>query len=297
METAEVAERPSEEPAAAEPAEEPAEEQPLAGGDAEDMEPEDSRDPDGDARLACPAELPQGMACVRGGTFLRGDEEDESASSPAEVFVSSFLMDTHETTWAEYNECVAARRCERPIRYRRFMGPRQPAIAMRFEDAVAYCEMRGKRLPTEAEWERAARGEQNTAYPWGDAPATCDRANVRDARGHGCGTEITSNVGSYPAGHFGLYDMAGNVDEWTADWWAPCYRGCERECGQECEGDNPRGPCGGASECPGRVLRVVRGGSWWWDGGHARATFRRGKPPRNRANHRYGIRCARDVAL
>jgi len=242
----------------------------------------------------CPDEVPEGMACVGGGWFERGSDDRPETSTPEEIFVETFFMDLTEATNEAYGECVEAGDCERAFPYRNFRRPRQPVVAMHWRDAVAFCERQGKRLPTEAEWERAARGPNNTRFPWGDEPAGCDQVHVRDRSGRGCGTETTREVGTLPPGHWGLYDMAGNVDEWTADWWTPCFRGCPGECGDDCAGENPRGPCGGAEECE-RRNKVVRGGSWWYRLDHATGTFRRGKPPVNTPHHRYGIRCARGL--
>ena len=240
-------------------------------------------------------DVPTHMACVHGGWFERGSTREDNEGSVARIFVRTFWMDRHEVTNALYAECVDAGVCEAPFPYREFRRPAQPVVAMHWRDADAYCRWRGQRLPTEAEWERAARGPDSTIFPWGDEPTPCVHANVKDNRGHGCGTETTHDVGSMPAGHWGLFDMAGNVDEWVADWYAPCYAGCPDECGEACAGEDPRGPCGGAAECPGRRLRVVRGGSWWWPITHATGTYRRGKPPVNAVHHRYGFRCAGDV--
>ncbi|HJL01453.1 MAG TPA: SUMF1/EgtB/PvdO family nonheme iron enzyme [Polyangiaceae bacterium LLY-WYZ-15_(1-7)] len=274
---------------------------PTSGGGTGAGPADASNDPEAsamDARrapAACPAEAPEGMACVGGGWFLRGSERAPNEGPPVEVFVETFFMERHEVTNAAYAECVEAGVCEPPFPYRAFRRPRQPVVAMRWEDADAYCRWRGRRLPTEVEWERGARGPENTTYPWGDDPAGCDRVHVRDRRGHGCGTETTREVGTLPAGHWGLFDMAGNVDEWVADWYAPCFEGCPGACGEACAGEEPRGPCDGAPECRNR-LRVVRGGSWWWPLDHATGAFRRGKPPANGVHHRYGFRCARDLA-
>lgn len=244
---------------------------------------------------ACAA--PPEMACIPAGSFLRGSEREPNERPIERVVVSAFWMDRHEVTNASYAECVAAGACQRAFPYRAFRAADQPVVAMDWADADAYCRFRGKRLPTEAEWERAARGPDATTFPWGDdRPRDCSRAHVRDVRGPGCGADTTLPVGALPAGHFGLFDMAGNVDEWVADWYSPCYRGCANECGDACAGTDPRGPCEGAPSCTGRRLRVVRGGSWWWPLEHATGTYRRGKPPVNVVHHRYGFRCARSQA-
>ena len=239
--------------------------------------------------------VPADMSCVVGGTFERGDPGDPATAPVEAVTVSTFLMDRREVSNAAYAECVDAAVCAPAFPFRGFGAPDLPAVAMRWEDARAYCAWKGKRLPFEAEWERAARGAGNTRWPHGDERGGCGRVHVRDARGRGCGTELTRPVGTLPAGHWGLHDMAGNVDEWVQDWFSDCYRGCPGECGDDCAGVDPRGPCGGAAACPGRSRRVVRGGSWWWSEPFATGSRRRGKPPSNTAHHRYGFRCARDA--
>lgn len=247
----------------------------------------------------CPAVIPEGMACVPGGSFVRGSDDGPPEERPAErVSVSTFLMDTHEVTNAHYRECVDARVCRRSMPFRGYMDAAQPALAMRWEDADAYCAWRDKRLPTEAEWERAASGEADTRFPWGDEDDDpCARAIVRVSRGRGCGREVTWPVGSLPPGPYGLYDMAGNAWEWVADHHARCYRGCNRECGDACSGRDPRGLCGDPhAPCPEALgQRTVRGGSWWYDIDRATVSARRGVPGANPNPHRFGFRCARDV--
>ena len=206
------------------------------------------------------------MACVLGGTFILGDEHGRpDEREPGEVYVDTFYMDIYEVTNEAYEHCIEAGLCERPMPFRRFRRPRQPMVAVSWFDAVHHCEMLGRRLPTEAEWERAASGPDHTRYPWGDEPLGCERAAVKDERGEGCGRLITHDVGSFDPGYWGLYDMAGNVHEWVQDRYSECLRGCDNECGDACFGRNPRGPCGGGLErCPGHGMRSVRGGSWWW---------------------------------
>jgi formylglycine-generating enzyme required for sulfatase activity len=102
-------------------------------------------------------------------------------------------------------------------------------------------------------------------------------------------------VASFPAGHWGLFDMAGNVHEWVQDRYSGCLRGCADECGDACFGEDPGGPCGGATPCKGHGLRSVRGGSWFWPLERARTTARRGSGAPNLGPHRFGFRCARDL--
>lgn len=245
-----------------------------------------------------PAHIPKGMACVHGGVFQLGDARGRREErQPGKVFVDTFLMDTHEVTTEAYESCIEQGVCREPKRYRRYSAPRQPMVAVSWFDAVKYCEHLSKRLPTEAQWERAASGPDDTTYPWGNEPATCERAIIKDRRGEGCGRGVTWKVGSRPAGHWGLFDMAGNVHEWVQDWYSPCLTGCPKACGKACFGVNPKGPCGGARKCPGRRgLRSVRGGSWYWPGTRARASARRGSGAPNRGPHRFGFRCAKDIS-
>ena len=245
----------------------------------------------------CPASPPAEMVCIPGAAFARGDDADPHASPRATVRVSTFLLDVHEVTQAAWAECVAARQCRRLVHFPGYGGRDQPAVGMRWEEAAAFCERRGARLPTEAEWERAASGPDGTRYPWGDEPGSgCERAIVRTRQGRGCGTGTTWPVMSRPADRFGLFDMAGNVWEWVQDAYSECYRGCARECGEACEGTDPRGPCAGAADCPeARGLRVVRGGSWWHDLDRASTRERRGVPALNPNPHRFGFRCARSL--
>jgi len=248
----------------------------------------------------CPprGDWPQGMACVPGGTFTIGSNDGrEDERPPTEVTIAPFFLDRHEVTNAEYRACMEAGACPRHARYVGFLRGEQPVVGVSWPGAVAYCAHVGARLPTDAEFERAARGLDGTIYPWGDdASDPCAHAVVRTRAGPGCGTGVTAAVGSRPAGHFGLFDLAGNVHEWVADRYARCLRGCRRECGDACVGTDPRGPCGGdAQACPGYPLRSIRGGSWYWPLERARGSARRGAHPANEAGHRFGFRCARNL--
>jgi formylglycine-generating enzyme required for sulfatase activity len=210
-------------------------------------------------------------------------------------------MDVHEVTYAEYKGCQKSAGCLRggPL-YNDFSNPKQPINGPNWYAAVKYCELAGKHLPTEAQWEKAARGPDGRTHPWGDEPATCERAVIKDARGRSCGIKKRKEfpdkgrpnvVGSKPPGVYGLYDMSGNSWEWVYDWASDSWAAC----GDACGGVDPKGPCAGAEPCAGHDERVVRGGSWYWDARHATSVYRRTHVPSNDPFHHFGFRCAASV--
>ena len=242
-----------------------------------------------DGFVVCTAP-PADMICIPGGPFLRGSDDGNPDERPrGEVTVSTFHIDRHEVTNAEFGKCMAAGVCELTHHYAGFHSDDQPVVAVDWIAASAYCAWVGKRLPTEAEWEKAARGTDGRTYPWGEEPPTCERAHYAD-----CDPRTSKPVGSFPPGPWGISDMAGNAYEFVQDWYTPCYRGCEGECGADCEGPDPRGPCAGADVCPGHERRVMKGGSWYWGPENARCAHRRPMNP-ERDGHRLGFRCAADV--
>ncbi len=246
------------------------------------------------AAAGCDA-VPEGMACVPAGPFVRGADDGDADERPrAQVELDAFFIDLHEVTYAEYQACVAAKACTRAgPNYKGFSGERQPMLGLNWFQAQAFCTWRGKRWPTEAEWEKAARGLDGRIFPWGDEPATCARAVIEEDGKKGCGLGkppkgATADVGTRAAGAHGLFDMAGNSWEWVSDWYSKSYAAC----GAACEGKNPKGPCAGAARCPGFTEKIVRGGSWFWPAREARASNRRAHTPENRPFHHFGFRCA-----
>jgi serine/threonine-protein kinase len=161
-----------------------------------------------------------------------------------------------------------------------------PVIEVSWYGAAAYCAWAGGRLPTEAEWEYAARGPQATVYPWGDS-FDGERANYCDARcsynwgdaGFDDGFAQWAPVGSHPGGASwcGALDMAGNVWEWVNDWWSDDYYA-------HSPAENPQGPDTG-------TIRIGRGGSWYDPPWHVRASFRKGLSPSSYRMHWIGFRC------
>jgi formylglycine-generating enzyme len=266
--------------------------------------------PDGTVALDC-ATAPAGMACIPGGPATRGFDGPDICPQPenppkpvnhqpsAQIWLQTYYMDVTEVTFEAYKSCEAAGRCNKAgPRYGDFSRPKQPMIGANWYDASKYCEAQGKHLPTEAEWEKAARGPDGELEPWGNEPATCDRAVIMNEAGQrSCGVKKrgdlpekgrTWEVAQKPVGRYGLYDMAGNGEEWVADWYAPTYA----KCGEPCLGTNPEGPCKNADKCPGYTEKIVKGGSWFWPGSCATGYNRRPHVPSNNPYHHFGFRCA-----
>lgn len=247
-------------------------------------------------------DAPDGMVCIPGGSFVRGTDDGPSNTRPKHmIWLETFFLDRHEVTYAEYKACEAEKACPRSgPQYTDFNHPNMPIQGVSWFDAMAYCRVRGKTLPTEAQWEKAARGPDGHLYPWGDEEATCERAILRDASGRACGLPKAYSkpevgrpwdVGSRAPGVYGLFDMVGNSWEWVADWYSRDYA----QCGEACLGNDPQGPCGGGAEpCPGHAFKIVRGGSWYWDKTRATGVYRRPHHPNNRPFHHFGFRCAKN---
>jgi formylglycine-generating enzyme required for sulfatase activity len=214
---------------------------------------------------------------IPGGTFMMGADDLPPFARPRhEVTVKTFQMAKTPVTNRQYKACIAAGACT-PVDLHhppRFEGDDQPAFGMHGAQLKAFAAWAGGRLPTEAEWEYAARsGGKDQKYPWGDAEPTCTLAAVL-----GCGNN-TVPVCSKPAGNTkqGLCDMAGNVWEWVEDFYHDSYDGA---------------PTDGSAWLSTGFRRVVRGGSVLFDATHARASFRDNAGPGDRPGP-IGFRLAR----
>jgi serine/threonine-protein kinase len=222
------------------------------------------------------------QAYVPAGEFIMGSDDEDAKTSieggvafpenpVGVVYLDGFWIDQYEVTNRQYAQCVESAGCSPPwapfseTRPKYYDNPEfsdYPVIYVDWSMARAYCVWAGRRLPTEAEWEKAARGTDGRKYPWGNEPVTGERANFCDTNcprahadhHHDDGYPDTAPVGSFPAGAspYGALDMAGNVWEWTNTLIQPY----------------PYDPADGRESPASGGQRVWRGGpwsnSWWW---------------------------------
>jgi formylglycine-generating enzyme required for sulfatase activity len=242
--------------------------------------------PPGDLPPSLVDEFGVAMVLIPEGIFTMGTNEDaaDAHEKPAhDVYTDAVYMDTHETTNSLYQACVDAGACQSPVFISGYHDNPEfadyPAVRITWDMANQYCTWRGARLPTEAEWEKAARwdpvtGEVST-YPWGEEPPSGRYANT-NAPDYG-----TTPIGSYDHGQspLGLYDMSGNVWEWVSDAYTFDYYA-------DSPSFNPTGP----EEDTGS--RVIRGGSYGDDDFYARTTARVGQNPSWQGA--LGVRCAKE---
>lgn len=223
------------------------------------------------------------VVSIPAGPFIRGTTVGGFDEQPQRTLVlGAFTIDRYEVTNFQYQQFVEAtghRKSGPPSRYAKNMGrmrgPNQPVVYVSWDDAAAYCRWKGKRLPTEAEWEKAMRGTDGRLWPWGNVELAngANWARVQD------GYDVTASVGSFKTDRspYGVMDGAGNVMEWVEDWYSENYY-------KDAPEQNPSGPEFG-------VYRALRGGGYTTSGGDIRITSRSKMVPDFR-DETIGFRCA-----
>lgn len=242
------------------------------------------------------SELDPNLLEIPGGTFDMGCTADNGMCDPENqpahsVTVSPYWIEATEVTVAAYKQCVDAGGCTEPglvapCSYSSPIAPQHPINCVTWQQATDYCTWKGRRLPTEAEWEFAARADSGRTYPWGSAEASCVFAHMfqmtSEQSTYGCDTNDTAQVGSYPDGAspYGGLDMAGNVEEWVADWFSSTWYA-------ESPADDPTGPAEGTQ-------RSVRGGDFYDASPFNLRTVERARANPDIGAPERGFRCAAD---
>lgn len=211
--------------------------------------------------------------------ILNPDRHMLGPEDPAHIVdIDPFYIDMHEVTNADYKNYMEITGYEKPDFWNNpeFNDPRQPVVGVSWKDAINYCVWKKKRLPTEAEWEKASRGKRPVKYPWGDDAPTGQMANFNEEH------KKPLPVGSFEAGKsdYGVYDLSGNVAEWINDHhWALYYMFSSKK--------NPKGAKSGP-------YKGVRGGHWKSNAEDIRLTYRNASAP-NAKKETIGFRCAADA--
>ena len=223
-------------------------------------------------------EIPEGLFTMG----LDGIQALEDERPKHQVSLAAFLLDTYEVTTAQYAAFLAVTNRAAPWQWNTVdltLHRDRPVIGVDWSDADAYCRWKGKRLPTEAEWEKSARGTDGRLYPWGNRSPHKDLANFALGARFSY-SQVLMPVQSYEQGKspYGLYQMAGNVWEWVQDWYQTNYYEVSPD-------HNPQGPDQGQ-------FKVLRGGSWS-DLPKYLLTHGRFKLPPETRNSYVGFRCAK----
>ena len=233
---------------------------------------------------------PVSMTEIPEGRFIRGSRTEAGRADERPrrtIYLRAFMIDKYEVTNAQYLKFIAATGHKEPFNvygtgslFETKGIENLPVVQVTWHDAADYCQWAGKRLPTEAEWEKAARGADGRSYPWGNKAPSARHVNF-DRDWVAIGTLLP--VGSLPDGAspYGVHDMSGNAREWVQDWYAEDYYRIAPD-------RNPKGPETG-------LLKVIRGGSWHSFEPDVRAAAR-GKGGFALKTHGTGFRCARDVS-
>lgn len=222
----------------------------------------------------------QSLLELRPHDLFNTDRHTLGPENPAhEVFLDAFYIDIYEVTNAEYRKYIDATGAKivPSLENPNFDGDQQPVAGVSWKEATAYCKWNGKRLPTEAEWEKAGRGKRPIKYPWGDSPPDSDKLNYNEEK------MKTMPVGSYEKGKsdYGVYDLSGNVSEWVHDWHYPEYYLFSPK-------ENPQGPEKGQ-------YKIIRGGNWRNTADYVDLTYRNATTPSQKSNG-IGFRCAKNAS-
>ena len=226
--------------------------------------------------------MKEAMVLVPAGEFLRGYDGGGFDEKPqSRIMLDAYWIDRYEVTYGTYMAFVETTGHRKPIsryvkNFDKLSAPTQPAVYASWEDADEYCRSRGARLPTEAEWEKAARGPHGLLWPWGnqDKPGAANTGNPDPFEFPAPGASFSQDQSPY-----GVYDLAGNVMEWVSDWY--------QEDAYATSSANPQGPSSG-------IYKVIRGASWGTTGKETRLTVRLKIVPDFR-DTTIGFRCAKSV--
>jgi sulfatase modifying factor 1 len=257
------------------------------------------------------------MAFIPAGEFIMGSDEDEDSAKPAHtVYLDEFYIDMYEVTNAQYRKFVQATGRKEPEGYKfmdtgsldareagfkpwsdaSFNAGNMPVVCVTWDDANAYAKWAGKRLPTEAEWEKASRGgDVGQRYPWGNNyPPTYKVGNLADdaflkayknvdvnIKGYNDGFTYVAPVGQFPANGYGLYDICGNVSEFCSDWYDEYYYATSPK-------QNPKGAVSG-------IAHTVRGSAWLFGDPNLVYNSMRGYIETPDAYNMLGFRCAKST--
>jgi len=233
--------------------------------------------------LATPAvSMKEDMVLVPAGEFLRGYDGGGFDEKPqSRIMLDAYWIDRYEVTYGAYMAFVKTTGHRKPIsryvkNFDKLSAPTQPAVYASWEDADEYCRYRGARLPTEAEWEKAARGPHGLLWPWGnqDKTGAANTGNPDPFEFPSPGASFSQDQSPY-----GVYDLAGNVMEWASDWY--------QEDAYATSLANPKGPSSGN-------YKVIRGASWGTTGKETRLTVRLKMVPDFR-DTTIGFRCAKSA--
>jgi len=222
------------------------------------------------------------MVLIPAGEFTMGDNQGADDEKPAHrVALNAYYMDKYEVTVAQYAKFLEATGLEAPLQWTIMNQPKhqkRPVVYVDWADAATYCKWAGKRLPTEAEWEKAARGTDGRTFPWGNDPPTRLHANYGKEEWNDHAAVNPVGILEDGKSPYGIYDMAGNVWEWTSDWY-------DKDFYKNSPAQNPNGAVSGE-------YKVLRGGSWDDHPQGLRSAGRDYYEPTDR-DYDIGFRCAK----